>query len=245
MIANKPHQSSGEALKTSKFSFSPNWRRDVLALLMALVALIAWDATGLDLALAHLHGNATGFALRDAPLLANWLHDKARTAGWLVLLALTVTVVRPAGILTRLSRRDRTWMLGAMWLSPIAISVLKSFSHTSCPWDLAEFGGSAQYVSHWLWGVSDGGGGRCFPAGHASTGFAFLALAVWLRTVSRPAAWLALVVVLIVGFGLGWVQQVRGAHYLSHTLWTGWLCWATALAVFWLSTYIHQRAQRR
>jgi len=30
---------------------------------------------------------------------------------------------------------------------------------------------------------------------------------------------------------LGIGQQLRGAHFMSHTLWTGWLCWMTA----WLS----------
>ena len=48
------------------------------------------------------------------------------------------------------------------------IPLLKARSLTSCPWDLIEFGGKAQYVSHWLRGVTDGGPGRCFPSGHAS-----------------------------------------------------------------------------
>ena len=30
---------------------------------------------------------------------------------------------------------------------------------------------------------------------------------------------------LLAGFILGGAQQVRGAHFMSHTLWTGWLCW--------------------
>ena len=24
---------------------------------------------------------------------------------------------------------------------------------------------------------------------------------------------------------MGLAQQMRGAHFMSHTLWTGWLCW--------------------
>mgnify|MGYP003449324878 CR=1 FL=1 len=27
------------------------------------------------------------------------------------------------------------------------------------------------------------------------------------------------------GFALGAVQQLRGAHFMSHTLWTAWICW--------------------
>ncbi len=24
---------------------------------------------------------------------------------------------------------------------------------------------------------------------------------------------------------MGWAQMMRGAHFLSHTLWTGWIIW--------------------
>ena len=41
-------------------------------------------------------------------------------------------------------------------------------------------------------------------------------------------AWLA--AVLVLGLALGIAQQMRGAHFMSHTLWTGWLCWAAASA---------------
>ena len=50
----------------------------------------------------------------------------------------------------------------------------------------------------------------------------------------RDAAWW-LGAALVLGFGLGAVQQVRGAHYMSHTLWTAWLCWTIGGAVWWLA----------
>ena len=33
---------------------------------------------------------------------------------------------------------------------------------------------------------------------------------------------------LVAGLVLGLAHQVPGAHFMSHTLWTGWLCWTTA-----------------
>jgi len=30
---------------------------------------------------------------------------------------------------------------------------------------------------------------------------------------------------------MGWVQQMRGAHFLSHTLWSLWVSWAVVLLV--------------
>jgi hypothetical protein len=30
---------------------------------------------------------------------------------------------------------------------------------------------------------------------------------------------------------LGVSQQLRGAHYMSHTLWTAWICWVVGFAI--------------
>jgi membrane-associated PAP2 superfamily phosphatase len=52
-----------------------------------------------------------------------------------------------------------------------------------------------------------------------------------LRRTART--WLAAVLVLTAWTGLA--QQARGAHFLSHTLWTAWWCWtlSTALGECW------------
>lgn len=44
-----------------------------------------------------------------------------------------------------------------------------------------------------------------------------------------PRRWLA--GALLAGFTLCLAQQVRGAHCMSHTFWTAWLCWAMAALV--------------
>jgi len=37
-----------------------------------------------------------------------------------------------------------------------------------------------------------------------------------------------------IGALYGWAQLARGAHYVSHTLWSAWLCWVVcALAAHW------------
>ncbi len=137
----------------------------------------------------------------------------------------------PLGALKRHTRPERAWMVGGIWLALLLVVTLKGLSATSCPWDLQPFGGSAPHVSHWAWGLSDGGGGHCFPAGHASTAFAFLGAYPWLRERHPRTATIWLLVVLSLGTVLGVAQQIRGAHFLSHTLWTAWLCWATALVL--------------
>jgi len=194
-----------------------------------LLAVLAWDAAGLDLSLAHVSGDATGFPWRDSPLLSGVLHSGARAVGWALLLVCTALAVRPIGLLKALPARERAGWIGGIWLALLAVVLIKGISRTSCPWDLTAFGGAAQYLSHWAWGQNDGGSGHCFPAGHASTGFAFLAGYFWLFERSPHLArrwWWAAV---IAGCILGVAQQMRGAHFMSHTLWTAWLCWAVGL----------------
>lgn len=206
-----------------------SWRL-ALVTLGSLLLLLAWDVSDLDMRLAHWSGGLRGFPLTEHWLLTSGLHEGGRLVSWLLAMWLTLGVWWPIGWLRRLEPQERVQLVATTLLAVMAVSSLKAFSTTSCPWDLAAFGGVARHVSHWSW-VPDGGSGRCFPAGHASSGFAFVGGYFALRRGSLPLArtWLALA--LLAGLALGVGQQVRGAHFMSHTLWTAWLCWSLAFGV--------------
>ncbi len=207
---------------------SPRQRRWALWTLAALALLVLWDALGQDRMLARLFGSASGFPLREQWFLVHVAHEGARRLGWLLVLALALGVWWPLGVLRRLDLGERLqWAVSAL-LALAVVSIAKNLSHTSCPWDMAEFGGVARYTSHWAWGLVDGGGGRCFPAGHASAGFAFVGGYFALRRAQPRAARICLAAALAAGLVLGLAQQARGAHFMGHTLWSGWLCWTTA-----------------
>ena len=201
----------------------------VTVIAFAITAL--WDAAGQDVALAGWWGLPDGFALRSNHFLVLYMHEVMRMLGWVVVVVLSVGVWFPFGVLRRLPVQRRVQWVASILLSLACVAIIKRTSATSCPWDLQLFGGVAEYVSHWRWGVQDGGSGHCFPAGHAAAGFAFIGgyFALW-RDAPRAARWW-LVGVLIVGTALGLGQQMRGAHYMSHTLGTAWLCWTIGLAV--------------
>lgn len=204
----------------------PTPRSLLLTTALFLLVLLAWDAAGQDLAIARWFGGTGGFPLREQWFLVQVLHEGGRRAGWLLVLLLALSVWWPWGLLRRVDTLARLQMALSALLALAAVSLGKRLSTTSCPWDLAEFGGVARYASHWALGVLDGGGGHCFPAGHASAGFAFVGGYFALRRGAPRAArwWLAASV--LAGLALGGAQQVRGAHFTSHTLWTGWICWA-------------------
>lgn len=200
-------------------------------LTLALVVVVGgWDASGLDLPLASLAGSASGFAWREHWLLAAVAHDGGRRLAWLLAVALCLGVWWPLGPLRRIGTSERLQLAVASLLGPLAVSLLKMGSRTSCPWDLADFGGIAQYASHWSL-RPDGGAGHCFPAGHAAAGFGFAGgYFAWRRTDARIArVWLA--TALGAGLLFGLAQQWRGAHFMSHTLWSALVCWLTAWGV--------------
>ena len=196
-----------------------------------LACAVLWDASGLDLPLARWAGTAQGFAWRSVPALVLWLHEVPRALSMVLLALLAVGAVWPWGFLRRLARRDRLQLVLSILAAIVFSTLVNRISGTSCPWDLAEFGGVARYVSHWSWGVQDGGPGHCFPAGHASAAFGFVAGWFVLRRTVPALATGWLLAALAAGLVLGLSQQLRGAHYLSHTLWTAWICWTVGLVV--------------
>ena len=207
----------------------------------SLLCILAWDGSGLDLAMARWFGDSQGFALRSNWFMVHVAHEGARTLAWLIALVLTICIWWPMGFMRQVAYPRRIQLMVSMLAALAVMAVMKRTSATSCPWDLAEFGGVAHYVSHWALGVHDGGSGHCFPAGHASAGFAFISGYFALRHSLPRLARIWLAAALLAGFSLGLAQQVRGAHFMSHTLWTAWLCWTTA----WIGDTLTSRRLRR
>ena len=193
--------------------------------------LLVWDFSSLDLILARWFGSPAGFPLQHHWFWEGVLHRGVKQIQWLPALLLIAMVVWPVGVMRRLGYGQRLQLAGGTLLALALISGMKLLSLTSCPWDLHEFGGLALHVSHWLWGTADGGGGRCFPAGHASAGFAYVGGYFVFRRVAPRVARLWLAAALLGGLALAVAQQVRGAHFMSHSLWTAWLCWLLAALI--------------
>ncbi len=211
-----------------KVSSSKDWGLVALA----LVCILIWDRSGWDLSVMRWLGTAQGFALRESWWFRAVLHDGGRMLAFAALGLMLVDAFYP--LLAGPSRLKRGYWIGITLLCVLQVQILKRASTTSCPWDLAEFGGLAQYVSHWNFSGLDGGSGHCFPAGHASAAFVFLSLYFLWRDHDAKIARGFLAGVLLVGLVFSMTQLVRGAHYPSHLMWSAWLCWTMCvLAAGW------------
>lgn len=219
-----------------------------LASLLACAALlILWlgAATGLDIWLADLFFDPV---TRTFPWRNDWLTEVLGHRVMKILLTgfglLLVGVCLGEPLLRR--RYLSSWwrlrlrlIAACAVLIPLATSLLKRASDSHCPWDLERYGGNFPYfrildqVPDWI------EAGRCLPGGHASTALWLVGIVVlWLPHRPRTAA-MAAFGTLLAGGALGWLQQMRGAHFMTHTLWSMWI----AAAVVTVLLYLHGRKQ--
>ena len=131
-------------------------------------------------------------------------------------------------------RGSATYLLLSVSLATLIVSLLKRLTGMDCPWDLIPYGGPRPYIGLFSFrhGLAASG---CFPAGHASAGYAWVALYFAAASIKPGWRWCGLAIGLFFGAVFGISQQVRGAHFLSHDLWALAVCWYTALALYAIS----------
>lgn len=206
-------------------------RQGVLLLLSALALALLFHFTRLDLTLADPWYRAADhlWPQRDAwwskVLIHRWLRH-------LVMLAALVCIW--LAWRRRHAPDARRWRLlgAAAFAVPIGVTLLKKHGAMHCPWDVDRYGGAFAYFD--LFSAVPAAitsPGRCFPAGFVSIAGWLLAFALLRypedRRFSRTAGLAALATALCFGV----VQEMRGAHFLSHVLWTIWFSWAVVVTL--------------
>jgi len=219
-----------------------------LGLLALAAALLVWLGrhTDLDLRLADAMFDfpAQRFPWRGdwfaSVVLHKWMKQVFIVLGLIPLALLAHDMLRRQRRLDPAQRALLVAIAGCFLLETLAVAVLKSFSIHACPWDLQRYGGMLDYLRIFDTLPAGTRPGHCFPAGHASVAMWLPALAIpYLRNAPRKAGWIFFAA-LAPGLALGWVQQMRGAHFLTHTLWTAWIACLVVVCVarmheVWLS----------
>lgn len=205
-------------------------------LLFAFASVLSHQS-GLDLWLAeHLYsmegGSSGEFPLRHNFWLYAVIHEGGRALVkrmFFLVLALflasffvkRIQHLRPAMLFVLLSTLVSTGL----------VSFLKHHTTIPCPQALQEFGGSHHWLNIWQVFAPELPRGSCYPAGHASGGYAWLCLAFLFPYGSRSFYW-ALTPGILLGLSFGLAQQLRGAHFLSHDLLTIGVIWLVSGSLF-------------
>ncbi|MBM0105908.1 phosphatase PAP2 family protein [Steroidobacter sp. S1-65] len=212
------------------------WRhlRTPLALFAILAPLFAVSTA--DLAIAH--------ALFFDESRSRWIGATSwwtnelihRDGAWLIrtiaALALSLWAATWLAPQWRAARRPALYFFVSVVLSVGLVGLLKALTNVSCPRELAEFGGAFPYLHLFEHRPVGLGHGRCFPAAHASSGYSLLALYFMLRERSARAASIALASAVALGLTFGLAQQSRGAHFMSHDMWSAMIVWTVALSLY-------------
>ena len=213
-----------------------------LGMLMAFV----YPYTGLDALLIapYYDGHALAFPLKQDGFLGNVMHQGLKDlviAFSLIVLGLYLYGVKLGLAIERHQikkhwcrtyQQPLLWIFLAMVISTATISILKHLSIHDCPWNLLEYGGTQPLVALFASLPAGVKPGHCFPGGHASAGFALMAIYFAFRDSAPKYANIGLMLGLLLGFAMGWAQMMRGAHFMSHNLWTAWLVWMTLLVQY-------------
>lgn len=204
------------------------------SLLLATLAL--FESTNLDLWIQdHFYDFNTHHWLVDRS--AFWpnlvFYDGAKNL--IILLVLSIVIVlllfRKRPLIQRYQRRLWLVVLAAITI-PLLIGSLKATTNIPCPRDIERYGGSYPHVTllhRYADTYHPAEKQRCYPAGHASGGFALLALA-FLFTAYRTRA-LVLFGVVTVATTMGVYKMLIGDHFLSHTLVTALIAWIMVLGL--------------
>jgi membrane-associated PAP2 superfamily phosphatase len=199
-----------------------------------LVAGLAWALVigfSLDRHLAdffyHLGGNT--WAWKSSWLTEHLVHRGGRNLSFFLLFIVALLH----------SHKKQLWYLFlASGGSSLIVVLLKELLAVSCPWEFNVYGGRLPYQDIAQQLFSRNGSG-CFPAGHASAGYAWIGLYFFM--LQSRWRWLTLASALSAGILFGFVQQLRGAHFISHDLATVTICWFYSLGLY-LAFFSEKRA---
>lgn len=136
----------------------------------------------------------------------------------------------PRGSEGRRRARRRAFVFTAMAAIPLTVGAGKRLTGIHCPCEVDRYGGPVPLHGWFEAAPTMATGlprGRCFPAAHASGGFALMALGF---AGDRPRLRWALPGLLL-GWVMGGYQMLRGVHYLSHTLVSLLLAWGLILVI--------------
>jgi membrane-associated PAP2 superfamily phosphatase len=200
--------------------------------LIVILFAVASEYSGLDLRLeSGFYDATTGtWPYKSLFITSDVLHTWARY------FVLFCALVNLAGIIASFfSEALVPWRKHLMFIfvagvaGPLLVGLLKNSTHIFTPWDLQFFGGDKPYIRIFDSVYTGASIGHAFPGGHSSGGFAYVSTFFALSAMGSKYRYHGLVIPLLMGMLFAATQEIRGAHFLSHDLFSFAICWLVSL----------------
>jgi len=212
------------------------WQHARIPLLVFVLCASLLATTMVDVAIAQslffdsVHGRWIGAGQA-------WIEAGIHTGGrWvirgMVAVAILVWIATHVDQYLATLRRPAAYFIVSVVLSVGIVGLLKTITNIDCPWDLTMFGGRYPFVHLFADRPDALRTGHCFPAAHASSGYALLALYFVFRERNVALARMGSMLGIGTGLVFGLAQQARGAHFVSHDVWSLFITWMVTLTVY-------------
>ncbi len=197
--------------------------RSILCIIALLITLAIIHYSNLDLKFQSLFFSSETklwLVARDNMVLKFIFYKlpKYLIASYGVILILWLTKLRLCSENVELQKK-LLFLILILILTPLTVAIFKHYSPIYCPNFVEEFGGDKLYISPFDMfneAIFFNHTGKCFPAGHASGGFALISL--YFVMPRRDLKIGFLLFGLILGSIMGLYQIAKGTHYLSDTI---------------------------
>ncbi|QKF78948.1 phosphatase PAP2 family protein [Arcobacter defluvii] len=183
------------------------------------------------------------FIDKNEPILRFFLYDGLKKVIILfnVLILIALLFFRKKQIVQKYKKGLLIVLLSSIFI-PSIIGSLKAFTNTPCPCNIVKFGGTypeKKVFDSYPEGFVQKSKVKCWPAGHASGGFALMSLFFLFKKPRNQK--IALTSVLILAWSMGNYKMLLGDHFLSHTIITMLLAWLIILIIVKFISFKQQR----
>ena len=201
-----------------------------------LVAVIVFGVTDIDIYVQDMlydFRTHTWVLDRDLQPWKYLFYDGIKR--WLIILGVAFLSVLAFGWRSQILRAHKQGLMIVVLsaiLVPLTVGTVKKSTNMPCPKNELRYGGEMIRTAVWQkypQPFSAMPKIACWPAGHASGGFALLSLFFLFR--SKRYRVTALLFALVVGWSMGIYKMLIGDHFLSHTLITMILSWLTIILI--------------
>jgi|FLOH01.1.fsa_nt_gi membrane-associated PAP2 superfamily phosphatase len=199
-----------------------------------LTSILFFEFTDMDIFLQdYLYNFESGKWIIDSkePISKFLLYDGIRVLYVvLLLLALGVRIFLRKKTFLQPFKQGLLIVCISLVLIPAVVNIAKVTTNIPCPKDLIHYDGDYPPISlfdSYPENFEQENNIRCYPAGHASGGFALMSLFFLFN--SRRAQTIALASSMTLAWTVGFYKIGMGDHFLSHTITTMLLAWLLIL----------------